>query len=245
MGWSRAPVTCWMRLRVRPLPVPRDRDAPYHDRPRPDVVAVAAEMGMLGVVCDIGCASGRLGADLLAMSGIEQVIGVEADPATARQAEARLTRVIMGDLADGVLDQLPYDLDGVVLADVLEHLADPLSVLMEVLAHARPGASVVISVPNARHFRVSGSLLLKNRWDYAEEGVCDRTHLRFFTSETIAELAGQAGLQVRHAYGIVVGRSTVAARIFAPATTLVATQIVLGCTKTAGPTARSTSNGEG
>jgi hypothetical protein len=39
-------------------------------------------------------------------------------------------------------------------------------------------------------------LLLKGRWDYREEGILDRTHLRFFTEQTARELLNQGGLFV-------------------------------------------------
>jgi hypothetical protein len=39
-------------------------------------------------------------------------------------------------------------------------------------------------------------LLLRGRWDYAEFGLMDRTHLRFFTEHSASQLVQQAGLRV-------------------------------------------------
>jgi hypothetical protein len=39
--------------------------------------------------------------------------------------------------------------------------------------------------------------LLAGRWDYADEGILDRTHVKFYTLKTARELLVSAGLRVR------------------------------------------------
>ena len=39
-------------------------------------------------------------------------------------------------------------------------------------------------------------LLLRNRWDYADAGLLDRTHLRFFVRKTAIELMDRDGLTI-------------------------------------------------
>ena len=39
--------------------------------------------------------------------------------------------------------------------------------------------------------------LLRGRWDYADTGILDRTHLRFFTLATMVELFKQADLEIK------------------------------------------------
>ena len=46
------------------------------------------------------------------------------------------------------------------------------------------------------------SLLLRKRFEYQDEGVMDRTHLRFFTCDDIAELFASTGYQVSRIEGI-------------------------------------------
>jgi hypothetical protein len=38
--------------------------------------------------------------------------------------------------------------------------------------------------------------LLQGRWDYADQGILDRTHLRFFTLRSLHALLQETGLQV-------------------------------------------------
>jgi hypothetical protein len=46
------------------------------------------------------------------------------------------------------------------------------------------------------------SLLLRKRFEYHDEGVMDRTHLRFFTCDDIAQLFAKAGYHVSCIEGI-------------------------------------------
>src|SRR5688572_16060917 len=138
-------------------------------------------------VLDVGCATGYL-ATALAERGCS-VVGVEADPAAAAQARGRGVEVVEGDVEDpAVLARLPADAGAIVLADVLEHLRDPWSVLSELRGHLAPDGVVVASVPNIAHWTARRALA-RGRFPYAEHGLFDRTHLRFFTRASAHELA--------------------------------------------------------
>jgi hypothetical protein len=51
-------------------------------------------------------------------------------------------------------------------------------------------------LPNVRHESVLLPLLVQGRWDYVNEGILDRTHLRFFTFETAIKLLADNGFAV-------------------------------------------------
>ena len=57
----------------------------------------------------------------------------------------------------------------------------------------RPGGHVVISIPNIRFIKITADLVVRGRFDYQDQGVLDRTHLRFFTRRSLNELFVQAG----------------------------------------------------
>jgi hypothetical protein len=59
----------------------------------------------------------------------------------------------------------------------------------------KPDGIVVTSLPNVAHGDVR-LLLLRGSFHYRELGLLDRTHIRFFTLETIRELLRDAGLLV-------------------------------------------------
>lgn len=216
-------------MRIEPIARDTSLDTgPYFGRRRIDIIAAAQRLRVNGRLLDVGCASGLLGESLLELGYATEVVGIEIAPAVAKLAEDRLTQVIIGDAnQEGVLPDGPFD--GAILADVLEHQAEPDALLKRVVERLRPGSGVVISVPNVRHFRVIYALVLRNEWTYTNEGICDRTHLRFFTLKSFVELIANAGLSVDFCLATTSLRGKRVAGLFRPASTFLATQFIIGC----------------
>jgi SAM-dependent methyltransferase len=152
-----------------------------------------------GRVLDVGCATGYLAAELAARGA--EVIGVEFDATAAAAARAHCSEVVVGDLEApetqaSVQHAAAGGVDVVVCADVLEHLREPWPVLAWLRTLLRPGGTAVISVPNIAHWTARRAVL-RGRFDYADFGLFDRTHLRFFTRDSAQELARRAGFAVR------------------------------------------------
>ncbi len=151
-------------------------------------------------VLDVGCATGYLAAELTRRGCV--VDGVEFDPVAAEQARrpGRCREVVVGDLEAPLTREAVAALgnryDFVLCADVLEHLRDPWSTLTWLRTLLAPGGHAVISVPNIAHWTARRALL-RGRFDYTDFGLFDRTHLRFFTRASAAELARRAGFAVR------------------------------------------------
>ena len=171
-----------------------DRVAGY-ETDRPDVQAhVPIDASS---VLELGCSAGALGAALKGR-GVATYVGVELDPEYAELARDRLDRVVVADaeafLADPVAPpEAPFDC--LVAADVLEHLVDPWSALRRATQLVRPGGTVVISVPNVLFAPALLRLVRGRRWPREDEGVFDRTHLRWFSRSDAVELVEQAGLR--------------------------------------------------
>jgi methionine biosynthesis protein MetW len=145
-------------------------------------------------VLDVGCSTGYLAAELTARGC--RVVGVEGDPQAAAQAREHCDLVIVGDVEDPVVrDELPRDMDVVLLADVLEHLRDPWEALAALRYSLNSGGRAVASVPNIGHWTARRALA-RGRFPYADHGLFDRTHLRFFTRASARELAQRAGFAV-------------------------------------------------
>ena len=152
-------------------------------------------------VLDVGCATGYLAAEL-ARRGCT-VDGIEVDSAAATQARAHCRQVVVGDLeVPATRTEVERMVDDsarpniIICADVLEHLRDPWTVLAWLRTLLAPGGRAVISVPNIAHW-TGRRALLRGRFDYTDYGLLDRTHLRFFTRASAAELARRAGFAVR------------------------------------------------
>jgi O-antigen biosynthesis protein len=144
-------------------------------------------------VLELGPATGYM-SRVFAERGCK-VVGIEIDAAMAERASEACERVIVGDL--DLLD-LEQELAGerfdvIVAADVLEHLRDPLKTLTRLRPFLEGDGSFVISVPNVAHGSVRLALL-SGHFDYADIGLLDSTHLRFFTRETFERLLDEAEL---------------------------------------------------
>jgi 2-polyprenyl-3-methyl-5-hydroxy-6-metoxy-1,4-benzoquinol methylase/cell division protein FtsB len=154
-----------------------------------------AMVGYNKSVLEVGCATGYLTRAMVDRGC--KVVGVELDPAAAAVAEDWAERVVVGDIDRGdVWDQMDDEsFDVVLCGDVLEHLRDPLGALRSAVRKLKPEGIVVTSLPNVAHGDVR-LLLLHGRFRYRDLGLLDRTHIRFFTLETIRELLRDAGLLV-------------------------------------------------
>ena len=158
----------------------------------------AIELDLVGqdkVVLDVGCSTGYLARALNARGCT--VSGVELEPEAAELARDSLHELLVADLDVVYLAQelAGRRYDSIVFGDILEHVRDADRVLKAAVTLLADDGSVVISVPNVTH----GSLrlaLLQGRWDYVDSGLLDRTHLRFFTRESVLAMVRDAGLVV-------------------------------------------------
>lgn len=167
-------------------------DSSERDRPELTRLLRAAR----GRLLDVGCGAGGAGAAVKA-AGEMHVTGIERDAAAAARARGRLDRVFVGDALES-LDALlsaGERFDGLLFADVLEHLADPFRALARARALASDGAMLVASVPNVGHLSVIRDLLL-GRFDPVPAGLCDSGHVRWFTRASFAEALEESGWRV-------------------------------------------------
>jgi len=144
---------------------------------------------------EVGCGQGGTLAWLKDSGIAGRTTGIELDAASAAAARRYVDHLIEGD-AEAAIDSLPAEsLDLVLCLDVLEHLVDPWRAMARLTRALRPGGSVIISVPNVRHYSVALPLLWSGRWQYEHAGILDRTHLRFFTRASARALLSGAGLE--------------------------------------------------
>jgi 2-polyprenyl-3-methyl-5-hydroxy-6-metoxy-1,4-benzoquinol methylase len=152
-------------------------------------------VGYNKAVLEVGCSTGYL-TKVMVERGCN-VVGIELDPEAAEKAEEWAERVVVGNIDEGDVWNYVKDeaFDVAVLGDVLEHLRDPLASLRQAVRKLKATGYVVTSLPNVAHGDVRIALL-QGRFRYAETGLLDRTHMRFFTLETIRDLLKDAGLVV-------------------------------------------------
>jgi 2-polyprenyl-3-methyl-5-hydroxy-6-metoxy-1,4-benzoquinol methylase len=165
-----------------------------YETARPDIQALVPAAARK--ILDLGCASGGLGEALKARQGAT-VVGVELVEEYARDAEARLDRVIVADAEAFAAGPAPPEapFDCLIAADVLEHLSDPWAALRGAAAMLAPGGTAVVSLPNVLFWAGLLRVVRTRRWPREPEGLFDRTHLRWFGEADAIELLEQAGLR--------------------------------------------------
>jgi 2-polyprenyl-3-methyl-5-hydroxy-6-metoxy-1,4-benzoquinol methylase len=133
-------------------------------------------------VLEVGCGNAAFAAHLKTQRRVE-VTAIEAHP-------------------DALPKLAGEHFDCIVLNDVLEHLVDPWDVLTRLRHFLAPDGVVVASIPNIRYHPVFKEFVLQGRWQYRQDGVMDRTHLRFFTRQSMQELFVSTGYAMRRIEGI-------------------------------------------
>ncbi len=149
---------------------------------------------------DVGCGAGGFG-QLIKQSRDVEVWGVEPAPSVAIRASARLDRVIAGDFCPQ--NGLPEGaFDCIVFNDVLEHMLQPEQALRYAKNLLSHDGCIVASIPNIRYLPILWHLAARGEWNYADCGVWDRTHVRFFTKSSIVAMFENEGYAVRSISGI-------------------------------------------
>ena len=172
------------------------KDTKYDDFNRriPRLVAEGSK------VLDVGCATGKL-LEYLKDNKRCQVFGVEVDRDMAEEANKRCGNVSCVNIEE--CENLLFEkgeFDIIIFADVLEHLKRPDEVLKRILPHLKDGGYFLFSVPNIAFITVRLGLLF-GKFEYAEYGVLDKTHLRFFTLKAVRKLIEERGLKITHLEG--------------------------------------------
>lgn len=137
------------------------------------------------VVLDVGCGTGALGAAYRARNPRCRLLGIECDREAAQIAARRLDAVANVDVERNPLPfSLTAGVDCIIYGDVLEHLKDPFALLTRHAEALSPHGTMLICVPNVEHWSFAAHLL-RGDWDYEESGLLDRTHLRWFSLESL------------------------------------------------------------
>lgn len=142
-------------------------------------------------VLDLGCGTGALGT-WLKLHKHCAVDGLTLSKDEANQASLHYRRIVIGNLETASLAEFfePHAYDYIVCADVLEHLQHPEKTLADCHDLLAPNGRLLVSVPNVAYVGLIAELL-EGKFGYRDEGLLDRTHLRFFTRSTLLATLAQ------------------------------------------------------
>ncbi len=151
-------------------------------------------------VLDVGCGAGSFGMMLKRHRDVE-IWGVEPELGRAAVAATRLDHVRASFYQPGIDLPTAY-FDTITFNDSLEHFPDPESALQLCKTHLAPGGVIVCSLPNFRFIHNLEHLILERDFRYEEDGIRDRTHLRFFTNVSMRRIFEENGFEIVRQQGI-------------------------------------------
>jgi len=144
-------------------------------------------------VLDIGCSSGNFGSALIKQKKCT-VVGIDIFEDDLKLAAKRLTRVEKRNIETAEIDDLGK-FDIVVMADVIEHLIDPVSALNKIKKCIRKDGLFIFSVPNMANIATRIELL-EGRFTYTSYGILDETHLHYYDRVQLEMVLSAAGMKV-------------------------------------------------
>jgi len=145
-------------------------------------------------VLEIGVGSGRL-ANLLSIRKKCRVYCVEKDAAMAGIARNKCVEILNMDIET---EELPYERGAfacIILGNVLEHMKNPTKILANLKKYLSDNGFIIYSVPNIVNWH-SRTTIFFGKFEYAENGVFDRSHLRFYNLNSAKKLALDAGYKI-------------------------------------------------
>ncbi|MEK7432435.1 MAG: class I SAM-dependent methyltransferase [Cyanobacteriota bacterium] len=153
-------------------------------------------------VLDIGCGEGFF-AEKIKNKFNAEVWGIEINEKSSIISAKKIDKVLFGDIND-MIDKLPKNyFDCIFFNDVLEHLVDPYSILLKIKENLYDKKSIIISsIPNLRHYYVLKNLVINKNFDYVSDGILDKTHLRFFTKNSIIKMFEELDYKIIKIQGI-------------------------------------------
>ena len=122
-----------------------------------------------------------------------EVTGV--DTVELPETVERMHRFVRANLDDGVPEAVGCAYDVVIAADVLEHVRHPEIILDQLPDLLEAGGLALISIPNFSHW-YPRLRVLSGTFDYDDQGILDRGHVRFFTRRSFERLIRGAGLHI-------------------------------------------------
>jgi methionine biosynthesis protein MetW len=146
-------------------------------------------------VLDIGAGNGLLSQLLTKKNKVVFIDGVEPNETGANIARQYYRNFFTGYVED-YIDEIKWDeYDFIIMADVIEHLVNPTSLLLCISQKVPPSAKIILSIPNISFGSVRISLMNGN-FDYVDSGLLEKTHVRFYTRKTINQLLNNVGMQI-------------------------------------------------
>jgi 2-polyprenyl-3-methyl-5-hydroxy-6-metoxy-1,4-benzoquinol methylase len=162
-----------------------DKSNDYFSIVRKDIISFIGNERGLNVL-EIGAGTGETLLELKKRGIANQISGY--DIIDVNSNKEKFNHFIIGNIE---IQPNPFEekiFDIIILADVLEHLIDPTRTIEKLIPSLKKGGSFYISLPNIRNIKALYKIVFKGSFEYADSGIFDRTHLRFYCKKDMIQL---------------------------------------------------------
>ncbi|MEJ8821838.1 class I SAM-dependent methyltransferase [Variovorax humicola] len=155
-------------------------------------------------ICEFGCGAGALAEAVKIKNPTVFYVGIDIAAEPLRDAARFLDVAIQcnvdtyphWDDHPQMKEAIPPNhFDCIVFGDVLEHLYAPEIAVQQAVARLKPGGVLIACIPNVQHWSVFVQLV-SGSWPRHDEGLFDRTHIRWFALSDMCLLLQNEGLSV-------------------------------------------------
>lgn len=170
----------------------KSSDKIYINSGNEDVLKLIAEP--YRIILDVGCGSGSL--DHILTANGHSVDGITISPAEYEEAKQHQRRTFIHNLEMGLpAEVLQVQYDYVVCSHVLEHIVYPQKLLKDIYKGLKVGGHLIVALPNIMHYK-SRMKLMGGKFDYADAGIWDNTHVKWYTFSSAKQLLIEYGFTI-------------------------------------------------
>lgn len=159
-------------------------------------------VGQNKTILEIGSSTGYMTRAFLDQGCIVDV--VEEDSKASVKIPRKARKIFNQSIEDvKIFNLLNNDYQFIVMADVLEHLVNPEKVLQKLLKVGSSPTKLLISLPNVACWAMRKQLFFKGDFEYQDSGLLDKTHLHFYTVNTLPKTLLDNGWKVDNLIGTI------------------------------------------
>ena len=149
-------------------------------------------------ILEIGAGYGETLNYLKRVGVAKEVVGIELFKDNKNIEKYKdLDAFFFGDIQTLDTSKFENYFDMIILADVLEHITEPIPVLNKVKGLLKKEGEIIVSMPNIRHYSSFFKIFVKGNFQYEDSGIFDYTHMRFYCKKNMEALFLEAKFSIK------------------------------------------------
>ncbi len=174
----------------------RNKPIDYFAHARKDLISLIPKIDNCKLL-EIGASGGGTLLEIKRSGLASEVVGIDLMTLeNSLQQHQELDNFIVGNIEEIEIPYAENYFDVIICGDVFEHLVDPWKLVKRLSFHLKPGGYLITSIPNIRIKSAMTKIYFEGNFGYTEDGVFDKTHLRFFCKKNMRELLTTDQLEI-------------------------------------------------